>query len=333
MVNTTTQVVATLVSGVDFYSSPRFSPDGTKLAWIEWTHPDMPWEGSRLYVANISIQDGIYTLADAKFVAGKPDAISVAQPLWASDDTLVFLSDESIGYYNPWVYHPSATSPPFPILKSPLQEDFADMMWVLGMSRWAILDADTVLATSTRNGLARLLLITISTGETTELENPYATIFSTVQALSPTSAVFTAVKIDDAPELVKLTLSGDGRKTAEYTVLKQTSDLARSLPAGVLSKAEAHSLDGGNIHVLLSLPKNDVYKGPEGEKPPVVVNIHGGPTARVSPGLSWLTQYFTSRGWAWWVICALDCHNSDSPRSYRLDVNYSGSSGYGREYR
>ena len=259
----------------------------------------MPWEGSQLYVANVSFQGGTYTLTGTKFVAGKPDAISVAQPLWASDDTLVFLSDEGVGYYNPWVYCPSTSSPPSPILKAPLQEDFADMMWVLGMSRWAALDADTVLATSTSNGMTRLLLIAITTGETTELENPYATIFSTVNALSRTSAVFTAVKIDDAPELVQLTLSGDKRGKAEYTVLKKTSDLARTLPAGVLSRAEAHALDGGNIHVLLSLPKNDEYKGPAGEQPPVVVNIHGGPTSRVFPGLSWLTQYFTSRGWAW----------------------------------
>ena len=306
----TTQAVATLVSGVDFYSSPRFSPDGTKLAWIEWTHPDMPWEGSQLYVANITFQDGTYVLADPRLVAGKPDAVSVAQPLWASDDTLIFLSDEGIGYYNPWIYNPSASPHPLPILKSPLQEDFAEMMWVLGMSRWAILDADTVLATSTRNGMTRLLLITISTGETTELENPYATIFSTVRPLSSTSAVFTAVKTDDAPELVRLTLSGARREKAEYTVLKRTSDLARTLPAGVLSRAEAHALDGGNIHVLLSLPKNGGYKGPEGEKPPVVVNIHGGPTARVFPGLSWLTQYFTSRGWAWCVLYTRDCRKS-----------------------
>ena len=269
----------------------------------------MPWEGSQLYVANVSFHDGSYTLTGTKLVAGKPDAISVAQPLWASDDTLGFLSDEGVGYYNPWVYRSSALSPPSPILESPLQEDFTDTMWVLGMSSWAALDADTVLAISTRNGMTRLLLIAISTGETTELANPYATIFSTVHALSPTSAVFTAVKIDDAPELVKLTLSGDRRGTAEYTVLKKTSDLARTLPAGVLSRAEAHALDGGNIHVLLSLPKNDGYKGPAGEKPPVVVNIHGGPTSRVLPGLSWTTQYFTSRGWAWCVSCALYCHN------------------------
>jgi len=265
----------------------------------------MPWEGSQLYVANITFQGGTYALADTKFVAGKPDAVSVAQQLWASDDVLVFLSDEGIGYYNPWVYRSSASSPPLPILKSPLQEDFADMMWVLGMSRWAVLDADTVLATSTRNGITRLLLIAISTGETTELENPYATVFSTVHALSPTSIVFTAVKFDDAPELVRLTLSGDRRERVEYTVLKKTSDLVRTLPAGVLSTAEGRALDGGNIHVLLSLPKNNAYKAPEGEKPPVVVNIHGGPTSRVSPGLSWLTQYFTSRGWAWYVIHAL----------------------------
>lgn len=270
----------------------------------------MPWEGSQLYVANVSLQDGTYTLAGTKFVAGKPDPVSVAQPLWAADDTLVFLSDEGVGYYNPWVYRPSASSSPSPILQSPLQEDFADMMWVLGMSRWAVLDADTVLATSTCNGMTRLLLIAISTGETTELENPYASIFSTVHALSPTEAVFTAVKIDDALDLVKLTLSGDRRGKAEYTVLKKTSDLARTLPAGVLSRPEAHALDSGNLHVLLSLPKNDGYKGPVGEKPPVVVNIHGGPTSRVFPGLSWLTQYFTSRGWAWCVIYASYCYNS-----------------------
>jgi dipeptidyl aminopeptidase/acylaminoacyl peptidase len=312
VVNMTTQAVAVLVSGVDFYSSPRFSPDGTKLAWIEWTHPDMPFEGSQLYVANVVFQGGTYALADAKFIAGKPNTVSVVQALWASDDTLVFLSDEVVGYYNPWVYHPSASSAPLPILKSPLQEDFAEMMWFLGMYRWTILDADTVLATSTstRNGTMKLLLIAISTGETKELENPYPTIWSTVHALSPTSAVFSANKFDDAPELVKLTLSGDRQDKAEYTVLKKTSDLARTLPAGVLSRAEPYTLDGGNIHVFLSLPKNDGYRGPEGEKPPVVVNIHGGPQSRAFPGLSWFTQYFTSRGWAWYVTHALSCRCS-----------------------
>ena len=88
VVHTTTQALATLVSGVDFYSSPRLSPDGTKLAWIEWTHPDMPWEGTQPYVANITFQDGTYALADPSLVAGWPGAVSVTQPLWGSDDTL-----------------------------------------------------------------------------------------------------------------------------------------------------------------------------------------------------------------------------------------------------
>ena len=100
--------------------------------------------------------------------------------------------------------------------------------------------------------MPRLLIIAISTSEITELENPYATILSVVRPLSPTAAVLTTVKTDDEPEHVKLALSGGRRELGEYTVLKKPSDRARTLPASVVSGADAHALDGGNIHVLLS---------------------------------------------------------------------------------
>ena len=116
----------------------------------------------------------------------------------------------------------------------------------------------------------RLLLIATSTGEIAEIENPYATILSIVRPLSPTSAVFTTVKTDDAPELVTLALSGGRQELGEYTVLKKPSDWAHTLPASVVSRADAHALDGGNIHVSSCsvLPEAGGYTGREDEKPP-----------------------------------------------------------------
>jgi dipeptidyl aminopeptidase/acylaminoacyl peptidase len=296
VINTQTSTVTELVGGADFYSSPTFSPDGKHLAWLQWHHPDMPWEGSELLVASVetaSDQSGL-KISNAKVIAGQRDKISANEPLWVDNETLIYQSDTA-GYYNPQKYSVSSNKSS-PILSNPSADEYSEPAWMFGWSRTAILTNTTILASPIRKGFSKLILIDITNGSIKELDNPFVTI-NILRRVNSSSAVFAGVKNDDAVALVKVEIDDSG--AAKYSVLKSTSNLASTLPPGFISESVPHTLKNGNLHVIVTPPKNAEYSAPDGEKPPAVVNIHGGPTGRVAPGLSWMTQYFTSRGWAW----------------------------------
>lgn len=308
-IDCTSQTVTTLASGADFYSSPCFSPDGRHIAWLEWIHPDMPWEGSQLRVAKISVKETTLTISDVQHIAGKPDTSSANEPNWLNNDRLIYQCDTS-GFYNPYIYSlVSAKSEP--ALQEPVSNDFSDPAWVFGMSRMAVLDENTVVVSPIHQGFSKLALIPLDKKSLVELECPYTSI-SYVRRLTATSVAMSATKDDSATALVVVDIAN---QTPAFKVVKETSTLAATLPPGYISTSQAFALNNGNLYTIVNLPKNADYTSTHEEKPPAVINIHGGPTARVPPGLSWITQYFTSRGWAW------------------VDVNYSGSSGYGREYQ
>lgn len=315
VINTQTRTVTTLVSGADFYAFPYFSPDGTRLAWQQWSHPDMPWEGAEIYVAAVSADAQRLSVHDLTYVAGKKIDISASYPCWASSELLLFASDVS-GYQNPWKYDVTAGRAA-PVLPEPVAHDFAEPAHSLGIEYGTALDAGATKAlyAALRDGRSVLYVVTLKSGALEELACPYVGI-SAVKRVTEESVVFLADRADAAGGIVVCTLT-DYKKPA-YVTLGAKADAAAPFPHSLISEAQSIELkvgpDGEPLHVLYLPPKNPEYTAPEGEKPPCIVNAHGGPTGRASLALSWEKQYFTSRGWVW------------------LDVNYGGSSGYGRRY-
>ncbi|KAI8996684.1 alpha/beta-hydrolase [Trametes punicea] len=316
LINAHEKTVAPLITGADFYSSPCFTPDGEHIAWQQWFHPDMPWEGAEIHVAEVQVDERSLALSDAKHVAGKRIDVSAAYPVWASNDLLLFVSDES-GYYNPWAYS-VASGRAAPVLSKPVNEDFAAPMWRLGYNFGVPLDLEGRMAlyTAVKKGRNVLYLISIRGGTLEELECPYVNVES-VQRVTYEAVVFNGQKHDEAEHIVLCNIKEYAKPN--YTVVNanadtQTLPFARayvSVPRSITLKVPE---TGEDVHVLFYPPTNPDYVAPEGERPPAILNVHGGPTNRAFPGLKLTIQYYTSRGFAW------------------LDVNYGGSSGYGRKY-
>lgn len=291
--------VTTLVEGADFYASPRLSPDGRRLAWIAWQHPDMPWDASTLWVADLDA-DG--TPANPRPIAGGA-AESIFQPEWSPDGTLYFVSDRS-GWWNLWRWTGQSAES-----VHEAEAEFGRPQWNLGSSTYAFVDARTVVCAFAEQGFWRTGRLDVGTGRLDRFDLPYSAI-GDVRA-TPTRAVLIA----SAPGLPNAIVAID-LKTGAPTVIRSSSAQAPdpryvSLPEPVAFPTTA----GRTAHALFYPPRNDDYEPPEGELPPVIVKVHGGPTASASPALNLTTQFWTSRGYA------------------VLDVNYGGSSGYGRTYR
>ncbi|KAG8764673.1 hypothetical protein FRC12_007960 [Ceratobasidium sp. 428] len=324
LIDTNAQTVTNIAEGADFYAYGRFSPDGQKLAWIQWWHPDMPWEGSELYVASFHLTSTSFSLGGSPtLIAGSRKTKSITQPNWSSRSKLVFLSDET-GYYNHYV-HDFETGTTDLGLGEPVEQDFAEPAWSLDTSNYAILREDTILAPGSVEGQSGFLVIDVYGKRFSFMSSPYVSIahLRTVPQEGDgvgAAAVFVGTGHDHPAALIKVSfVLGKPR----YDILKETTT-ALSIPTlkdFAFSQGESKTFDVGDglvkkpLHVVYYGPKNKDYGGPEGEKPPCIINVHGGPTSKVPPGLKWLTQYWTSRGWAW------------------VDVNYGGSSGYGRAYR
>lgn len=297
VINAKTKTFETIAKGADFYASAKFSPDGKKVAWIQWHHPDMPWEGSELAIAEFYVdpaQESFKSVSGEKVVAGQPEKESTSQPNWLSDDKLLFLSDSS-GFYNPHVYD-FAKSSASPALASPLAQDFAEPAWLLGGSSLAVLTPTSVVVCPVENGTSYLAILDLKEGTINRLKTPYQTI-GKLHACDSTHVVFTGLSDTESSSIIELALSPE----PTYKTLKQSSTIAATLPEGSLSRSIPYELGTSDapLYVTFYGPLHPEYRGLEKELPPAVISVHGGPTSRVPPGLAWTTQYFTSRGWAW----------------------------------
>ncbi|MEY8654223.1 dipeptidyl-peptidase 5 [Brachybacterium paraconglomeratum] len=288
-----------------FVAHPRLSPDGTHLAWISWEHPQMPWDGTELHVA--PLLNG--SAGEGEIIAGGTD-VSVLQPEWLDDERLLFLSDVT-GWWNPWTW--SSAGGARQVLER--EEEFAGPMWALGTTWCQVLDADRALVQHGRAATS-LSVLRISTGELAPLDCPLTEVggmqrredgLLVLAGASPTAfgAIHLAeLRLDGAPSLSPLTLLRSSRDDAP--------------DPGLLPEAESIEVplaDGGVVHAIVHRPRQEGLAGREGELPPFIAQVHGGPTAHVPPVLSLPVAYYTSRGLG--VVV----------------VNYGGSSGYGRAYR
>ncbi|KAK6974622.1 hypothetical protein R3P38DRAFT_3132596 [Favolaschia claudopus] len=225
-INTSTKSVFPLTSDASFYSSPKFSPDSKHLVWVEWDLPDMPWNGSEIWVADIVTTDGpkgSFDLQNLRHVAGEHSKVSVAYPTWLSNHTVLFTSDVS-GFENPWTYD-CTTKVAKPVFEAPLAEAFAlrDPPKKLGWSPYAVANgqATEVLFTAMKDGHSVLYLVDVSSGTAKSVTCPYVEIHN-IRALDPAlnQVVFIGTTADSAPALVQCTLSS---QTAVFVNLQSDS--------------------------------------------------------------------------------------------------------------
>ena len=298
--------IQVLASGSDFYSSPRLSPDASQLAWISWNHPNMPWDSTQLWVAPIN-PDG--SLGEAECVAGGADK-SIFQPEWSPDGVLYFVSDRS-GWWNLYRWLPPMPEGGLGGVEPlcPMDAEFGLPQWVFGMSTYGFESANRIICTYTKKGSWQLASLDLQTKQLEVIETPYTDI-SSLQVASG-RAVFIAGSATEPTAIVQMDLA-----TQQIEVLRRSSQL--KIEPGYLSTPQEIPFPTENgliAYAFFYPPQNQDYTPPKGEKPPLLVKSHGGPTASVSSTFNLKIQYWTSRGFGF------------------LDVNYGGSTGYGREYR
>ena len=290
-----------LASGSDFYACPRFSEDGLRLAWLRWDMPRMPWDGTELVLA--PFERG--AAGEQVVVAGGPSE-SISQPGWGPDGTLHFVSDRT-GWWNLYRQEQGGKATNL----TPLDAEFGVPMWQFGYSSYDFLSDGRIVCAYRRSGEHHLALLDPASSELIDLDVTYGCF--------------------DPPyvqtEGNRIAFVGSGPRTDRQVVLLDFTSRSMDVLGGAeglgvddtfYSEPEAIEFptdDGRTAFALLYPPRNPGFTGPAGELPPLVVHAHGGPTSEAVPELDPYVQYFTSRGLAF------------------VDVNYGGSTGYGREFR
>jgi dipeptidyl aminopeptidase/acylaminoacyl peptidase len=306
-----------LVQGADFYSSPRVSPDGSMLCWTAWDHPNMPWDGCDLFVGEFDAFGGV---SNVRHVAGGADE-SICQPQWSPDGRLYFVSDRS-GWWNLYRWGGGVDDAE---ALCPMEAEFGGPQWQFGGSYYAFDGMDRVLCCVGVANVVRLASLDLGTGRLSEIETPFNVIGGL--HVEDGRAVFAAASAGESGGLYSFDLT-----THRVELLKASSEVR--IDGGYVSEAEAIEFptsrvpsrsgerviefpgaDSTTAFGFYYPPRNVDFEAPADSLPPLIVMSHGGPTAAASPGFSLRTQFWTSRGFA------------------VLDVNYGGSTGYGRAYR
>ena len=288
----------TLASGYDFYSNPRLNAEGSQLAWIAWNHPQMPWTKTELWLADVR-PDG--NVANARCLVRGDE--SVNQPVWTEDGSLLFVSDRS-GWWNLYRWAEGGSQP---LLER--EAEFGRPQWVFGEPTFGVRRGNRVVCSYSTEGRWRLGELDLASGIWREIDTPFTSIGSL--NVADTHAVFIGGSPTQANAVVRLDL-----ESGECETLRCSSDLQIDTAyVSVPQTAEFPTENGLKAHGFFYAPHNADFFGPDGERPPLIVISHGGPTSATTDVLSLSVQYWTSRGIA------------------VLDVNYGGSAGYGRAYR
>ncbi|MEL7036074.1 MAG: S9 family peptidase [Cyanobacteria bacterium J06592_8] len=289
-----------LASGKDFYACPRLSLEGSQLCWISWNHPNMPWDGTELWLASVETEGSV---SNPKLIAGGEEE-SIFQPQWSPRGILYFVSDRS-NWWNFYRYRSGQLEPLYPI-----PAECGLPQWVFGMSTYGFATADDgIICTYTEKGNWYLATLNTQSQQLQQFDIPYTSISGI--KVSGGRILFIGSSSTEASAVIRLNFS-DG----EMSVLKRSTDI--DIDKGYLSVAEPVEFpteNGQTAYGFFYKPTNKDYTASSDQKPPLIVKSHGGPTAATSSGFSLKIQYWTSRGFA------------------VLDVNYGGSTGYGREYR
>ncbi|XP_071722289.1 dipeptidyl-peptidase 5-like [Rutidosis leptorrhynchoides] len=305
-----------LISGNDFYAFPRMDPKGEKIAWIEWSHPNMPWDKAELWVGYISEAGDIFKRV---CVAGRdPKHVeSPTEPKWSPKGELFFITDRQNGFWNlyKWIESTNEVLPLYP-----LNAEFARPLWVFGMNSYEVIQSDkqkTLIACSYRQrGRSHLAIIDVLQSSLSLLDIPFTDIqditsgnnclyVEGASGVLPTSVAKVTFN-DEKSEIIDFQIiwssSPDSLKYQSYFSLPELIEFPTEVP-------------GQNAYAYFYPPSNHVYQASQEEKPPLLLKSHGGPTSETRGVLNLSIQYWTSRGWAF------------------VDVNYGGSTGYGREFR
>jgi len=288
-----------LASGRDFYAAPRPSPDGALLAYLAWDHPHMPWDAAELWLAPVK---GNGSPGPMKRIAGGCGE-SALEPLWSGDGTPYFISDRT-DWWNLYSYRNGMIQ-----TVVPQAAEFATPPWLFGMKHYAFLSRRRILCAFTRGGMWTLAEADIDAANLSALPLPY-TEYASIQC-DGRHAVFLAGAPSLPWSVVRLDLSNHRLEVLRTSVCQELDPAFISAPEAI----EFPTGEGFTAHGLFYPPVHPEAAAPAGEKPPLVVMIHGGPTSAASTTLRLGIQYYTSRGIA------------------VLDVNYGGSTGFGRAYR
>jgi dipeptidyl aminopeptidase/acylaminoacyl peptidase len=283
----------TLASGNDFYAAPRPNADGSRLAWLTWNHPQLPFTGTELWLADVV--DG--SVRDGRAITGGPDE-SVLQPEWSPDGRLHWVSDRT-GWWNLYREGENLT---------PVEAELGVPAWSFDHSRYGFLDDGRIACAVIRAGIAALELLDPETRSLTKLDLPYTWYGDVRTSGSRIAAVAAGAR--ESTALVEIESA-----TGATRVYKQLPTLVDDASSSPPVPIEFPTDNGATAHGFLYRPLNANYRAPEDELPPLVVTVHGGPTSLSPPAFDPEVQFWTTRGIA------------------VLDVNYGGSTGYGRAYR
>jgi len=288
-----------LFSGTDFVAFPRLSPDGKQLAFISWNHPNMPWDGTELHVAELG-KDG---LTHVTTVAGGTSE-SVLEPQWDADGTLYFISDRG-GYWNLYSRKGAEIRP---VWKR--DAEFASPLWSLGQANYVLLGNGQAVASFSERGSDELAVIDLQRGKARVLDLPYVE-FSHLTKLDAGHIAALVGSTDAPPAIMSIDV-----ERASATLIRSSG--TTPLPKGSISIAKAIEYPAANgqvAHALYYPPRNAGFVAPPGTLPPLLTFVHGGPTSQATSAFASRIQFWTSRGFA------------------VVDVNHRGSSGFGREFR
>ena len=290
----------TIVSGHDFFAAPRISPDGRRLTWLTWDHPRMPWDGSEVWVGDLA-EDG--TVHDVRYVAGGPRE-SIFQPEWSRQGDLHFVSDRT-GWWNLYRLGDNGVE-----ALATMVAEFGVPHWQFGAATYTFLDDGRIACIYSSQGVDHLAFLSPGEGLVTA-DLPYTSYAPSLRA-SGDSLVFIAGSPTEAAAMIRM-----DTRSGEREVLRRSVE--HELDPSYVSRARpiAFPTGGGTetAYALYYAPTNPEFGAPDGERPPLIVESHGGPTGMARAQLATETQYWTSRGFA------------------VVDVNYGGSSGFGRAYR
>ncbi|KAH7155652.1 Alpha/Beta hydrolase protein [Dactylonectria estremocensis] len=306
-----TKEVKRILDSADFYYTPYFSPDGTKLIWLEWNHPDLPFDAAKLYSATWHDNGSI---SDFRLIAGE-DLEGVAEPRWGPDGSLYF-GKEPKGYRRLFRIAPGQNIP-VEVQLDLSKSEIGEIRWFQGSHTCAPLSGQHLVVCPVTSGISQLAIVDIETGSSTFIGNESILseiMLDSVARLDDSSFLVIGAGTTNSQTLYRCQIGDD------FTIAAIRKSTEEGFPESIYSTPESlvitsEESPGRDIHGFLWLPHNPDFVAPSGELPPLIMIIHGGPTSYTGPGLKLRTQYFTSRGYA------------------LLALNHGGSSGHGRKYR